>query len=125
MDTIKVTTMEDSAFQLLGYIDYNGAAAVQSDISSITYKVFDKDDLTTEFTSGSLTVSSVIFDTLRTDARWTKDTTGYNFLHSVAYTVLPTSGKSYYFEYTVTWSAGGQNILRPVYEVYVKPAYSS
>jgi len=61
---------------------------VQSDISEIEYSVFLLDDqnsdtrtAVTAHSAVSLQKNLVLFDTLQTDARWTLDSTGYNFRH--------------------------------------------
>lgn len=56
----------------------------QSLVSSIAWTLYDLRSTTpgTAVDSGSLTVASVIFDSLQTsDAAWTEDDTGYNFAY--------------------------------------------
>ena len=67
-------------------IGADAAEIAQADISSIAYSVYGRDpdcEDTQTVVSGhdgvTLTVASVVFDTLQTDSRWTVDTTGYNF----------------------------------------------
>lgn len=55
-----------------------GSYITQASLSSITYSIRDLSTATTTGT-GSLTVSSVVFDNLQLDNRWTKDAIGYNF----------------------------------------------
>ena len=76
--------------------------SVQADVSTITYSIYPTDSTTAHTTATSLTVATVIFDTLQTDARWTKDITGYNWRHDVAATVLVDPTKDYQIEYKVT-----------------------
>ena len=76
----------------------DGAAIVQADFGSISYAVFEE-DATAAVVSGSLTVSDVVFDTYQTDARWTVDSTGYNFRHTVAASVFSTGNAAYRIEY--------------------------
>lgn len=99
--------MEDGGAQTMARVLANDATnAQQADISSITYKVFDIDNSNTETATGTLTVSDVIFDTLQTDARWSVDTTGYNFRHEVPATAFPTGGNRYQIEYKCTPASG-------------------
>ena len=99
----------------------DAANITQSDISSGTYSVFllndqDADDRTaTLHTDLPLTIASVIFDTLQTDARWTEDDTGYNFRHTVdvsSSTAFETAGRRYLVEYKLTPSSGQVIIAR-------------
>lgn len=79
----KGTIYENSGAVLMARATGNsGAAVTQASLSSITYKVFDASSTTpyTAIASGTLTIGSVIFDTLQTGAPWTADSTGYNFL---------------------------------------------
>ena len=93
---------EDSTFSVLARIHANGTNVVQADVSTITYSIYPTDSTTAHTTATSLTVATVIFDTLQTDARWTKDITGYNWRHDVAATVLVDPTKDYQIEYKVT-----------------------
>jgi len=106
------TIQEDSTFSVMMRIEADGSNAVQADISSITWAIYDADE-TDATATGTLTVSNVIFDTLQTDGRWSKDDTGYNFRHDVAATVLTDPG-TYQIEYKVTFTGGDVSYLEPV-----------
>ena len=93
---------EDSAFSVLARIHANGTNVVQADVSTITYSIYPTDSDTAHTTATSLTVATVIYDTLQTDARWSRDITGYNWRHDVAATVLVDPTKDYQIEYKVT-----------------------
>lgn len=100
-DVITGVVYEDTTFSLMGRIDVAGANAVQADISAITMYAWNKADLATELIADSLTVASVVFDTLQTDGRWAEDNTGYNFRYDVASTVCTTAGQ-YLFRAEIT-----------------------
>lgn len=88
---------EDSGFSLMARVyGQTGAAITQAAISAITATFYDIDDEDSPVAIGSpasLTVASVVFDTLQTDSRWTKDATGYNFRYDVPATYTATPGK--------------------------------
>ena len=67
----------------------DAVALTQSDIASIAYSIWDLSATGTVVNSGSLTVANVIFDALQTDARWTADSTGYNFRWQPAGSLFP------------------------------------
>lgn len=91
----------------------NGANAVQASFSAAKYAIYDMSgDPETAIASGSLTVSTVVFDTLQTDGYWTADALGYNFRHTYAGTLFTRGGGSYLIEYALTLAAGGQITLR-------------
>lgn len=93
--------LEDCGISLMDRVYGNaGTAITQATITAISYKVYshtskdkavDAEDGTL-IASGSLTVASVVFDTLQTDARWTKDSTGYNFRYDSPATDRPAGG---------------------------------
>jgi len=81
----------------------------QADISSITCKVFDRSSDTpgTEIATPTVTVSTSVVDTpVTATTLWTKDSTGYNFIHDVAASNFPTGNHTYRIEYTVTLVGG-------------------
>ena len=86
----------------------DGAAITQSSISTITCAVYDLSTSTptVAILAPSLVVATVVFDTLQTDARWTADATGYNFLHAMPATAFPTGKHTYKVEYKVTPASG-------------------
>jgi hypothetical protein len=104
----------------------SGSAITQATVSTISRKVFN---ITpgyatpdTALSTSSLTVSSVVFDTLQTDARWTKDDTGYNFRDSPAYTIFTTAGL-YRVEYLFTPSSGDPFFV--VFELHAQAVRTS
>jgi len=70
----------------------------QSDVTSITLKTFLNYGTTATSTT-SLTVSAVVFDALQTDARWTKDSTGYCFRFQIPSSVFDTGDSTYRCEF--------------------------
>lgn len=120
-DVIRETIWEDAAIQCLARVTgLAGAAITQTSLSSITYKIFDLNGATpnTPISSGTLTIASVVFDALQTDARWTLDTTGYNFRHAHVPTAFPIGDHTYRIEYVFTPTNG--DAFPGVFEVYAK-----
>ena len=101
-------------------VGHDAQPITQIDIASIDYSIYlleaDEPDSRTvvEGHDGvSLTVGEVIFDTLQTDARWTRDTIGYNFRHTIdvsTYMAFALAGRDYLVEYRLM-PATGQVIL--------------
>lgn len=100
----------------------DGSAVTQSDISSAEYSIYllddqDPDSLTAvdEHDEVALTVSSVVYNALQTDAIWSKDSTGFNFKYTIdivtnaAFTV---AGRKYQIRFKVTPSSGQVIIVR-------------
>lgn len=98
---------EDGAVALMARIQSiaSGANMTQASVTGITWKVFDLFD-NAQIATGTLTVSSVIFDTLQTPSIWTVDTTGYNFRVDPANTTHPNGGTTYRFEFIFDPSSG-------------------
>ncbi len=100
---IRKNILESSAFWLLQRLHWDGENITQAAVSSITWKCWDSSD--TLVTSGTLTVSSVVFNTLQTDDKWTldpyADDEGYNFAHAVPSNVITTPG-TYRIEHKFT-----------------------
>lgn len=118
MSAIIVTeaVFEDSGCYLMARIRGNDAAnIVQSDITSINLCVNRKGEPSPDTTGSAVTVSSVVFNTLQTDARWTVDGTGYNFRYAVSAAELPLGGRTYLFEFKFTPASGP--VFHVVFEV--------
>lgn len=81
----------------------------QADFSTITAKVFNRSGTTpdTALSSPTVTISTSIKDTpVTSTALWKADTTGYNFIHDIADTAIPTSDDTYRVEYRGVLASG-------------------
>lgn len=113
------------------YVTPDGTNLVQGDASSVTLRVFDITngvaDSSTELAAISLTISSVIFNTLQTDGYWTRDADGYNFRHTYDWTddgaggtaITTTGGSKYRLQYEIASSTFGDMLI--VRDVIMKP----
>lgn len=115
---------EDSGVSLMARVLVgDGTAMQQADISSIAYSVYNEADTTSATSTGTLTVATVVFDALQTDARWTKDATGYNFRWDVPASILATGGATYRFEIAFTPASG--EVFHAVFRVACGVLYRS
>lgn len=118
---IKSMIYEDAGASLMArVVGTNGSNIVQADISSISCAVFVNG---TSVATPSITVSTVVFNTLQTDARWTLDTTGYNFRHDAAASVFSTGATAYRVEYKFTPASG--EVFFVVFELTTLNVYTS
>ncbi len=111
-----------SATLLARVVGAAGAVVARADIASIKYSIYllDEDDpdsqtAVTGHVAVPLSVSGVIFDTLQTDALWTKDSLGYNFKHLLNVAAQPAfaaAGRSYRIVYELTPAAGQVILVR-------------
>lgn len=102
----------------------NGANITQATINAATFKVFDLSELPGKQTgTGTLTVADVVFDTLQTDARWTVDSTGYNFRHTVPASAFPLGGRKYRVEYLFDPTSGEDFFV--AFDITVTEVYTS
>lgn len=121
-EVAKAYVWEDSGAALMARVVGNDAAAItQATVTSIERKTYDLDSATptTATDETTLTVSTVVFDTLQTDARWTEDSTGYNLRDDVDDTIFATGGHRYRVEYVVEPSSGAK--FHVVFEVLARP----
>ena len=86
----ELQTVEQTSTPILARVEADGVNLTQSTTSSVTYKVYNTSN--TQTGTGTFTVSSVMFNSLQTDARWTEDATGYNFLGTLPSTCFPAPG---------------------------------
>ncbi len=107
------------ALCLARFLGLTGSYLVQSNVSSIAYKVVDMDDAETVVASGTFPLATTIYDTLQTDLTWVKDATGYNFRAIAAASFFPTAGRRYRVVFTIVSTWG--NLVQP-FEFYVVDA---
>ena len=121
----KTTIWEDGDATEMARFQVDGVNGVQADVASITRKIFDLSSATptTALETTTPAVASVIFNALQTDARWTEDSTGYNFKQRIAGTSFSTGGSTYRVEYEFT-GAGGEKFWI-VFEHPAKKVHSS
>lgn len=114
------TTTAKSGCTCIGRVYGNdGNLVTQATFSGITYTVTRLDSLTptsgetftggtdTQTGTGTLTVSSVVFNSLQTtDPRWTKDTTGYNFLATIPASCFQVGGVKHRIDIYFTPTSG-------------------
>ena len=124
----KIKSFEDNHITLMARVtDGDGVNITQSAISTITYTI-------TNLATGtvgspvSLTVSSVVFDSLQETAlggnRWTEDATGYNFKHAIAGTNFAAPSTTYRVEHLFT-PASGNAFFAGVFEITTRPIRTS
>lgn len=116
------TVWEDGGASMMARVVGNaGANIVQADIQSIARNVF----IGTTLDAGptALTVATVVFDTLQTDARWSIDSTGYNFRDDVAAAIFATGDTRYRLEYAFTPASG--EVFQVVFEAKAKAIHTS
>lgn len=94
----------------------------QADVASITYASFevDADGAATQVSSGTLTISAVIFDALQTGDIWPFED-GFNFRPSIQRENFPDGDVSYRVEclFTLTGGTRFYVVFRgPVLEIY-------
>lgn len=111
-----------SAVLMARIVNSAGQNVQQTGVAAIKYSVFEldpcrPDELTV--VSGhddvSLTVGSVIYDTLQTDGLWTVDEEGYNFRHELDVSqaeAFPKAGAQYQVRYELTPTSGQRTIVR-------------
>ena len=126
-DIFGVALKNGSATPMARITGADAANIVQADIDSITYSIYlltdnapDTRTDVTGHTTVSLTVADVIFDALQTDARWTEDSTGYNFRHVIdrsSNEAFAIAGRNYLVEYLLTPTSGQVIIVRCQIEV--------
>lgn len=110
-DIVQQTVWQGGNAQNLSQVYGNaGTAVTQASLASIEYRLFEKDGAVVTNPT-YLTIASVIYNTLQTDGRWTRDTTGYNFLHTVTHLELAEADTTYVAEYRATDTSGNVFIL--------------
>jgi hypothetical protein len=104
----------------------------QASVTAITYRVFEyatqaeaeQDIGSSEVgTTGTLTVNSVVYDTLQTAAPWdsTIDATGYNFRFTLPGSRRPTGGKWYRVQVTFDMASGSDDDFDTVWLIEALP----
>ena len=128
--------MPASAFRVQGWEDgplvvfarirgHGGSYITQASLSGITCTVFNYGAGYTSVATPSVSVSSVVFDTVQTatdDPRWTADSTGFNFRHTVPASAFTASGQ-YRIEYVFDPVSGDDFVL--VVDADILSIYSS
>jgi hypothetical protein len=97
----------------------------QSEVDSITLRVYEQPSNApaSEVYSTTLTIASVVFDTMQTDARWAGDSVGYNFRYTVdAEQLLGRGGVTTIYEVTIELASGGP--IKQAWEVHAAPMLS-
>jgi len=104
VEVTRATIWEDGEATNLARITGQDAAAItQASLTSVHYAVYNGATVVQALTE--LTVANVVFDTLQTgDARWTVDSTGFNFEHQIAASLLSSPDTSYRVEYKFTFT---------------------
>ena len=119
----RASIWEDGGAFLMGRVLGNdGVYITQAVVSSITYLVHDI-TAGADVTSGSVTISTTIFDTLQLDDRWTEDDIGYNFGVAVSASWFATPDHTYRVEYKFTPSSG--QVFWVVFELTTSAIYTS
>jgi len=119
-DTYGTVFKGGTATCLARVVGQDAAAITRTDVSSIQYSVYllETDDPDARAAveghdAVALDKISVVFDSLQTDARWTRDSTGYNFRHTIdvaSEAAFALAGRDYLVEYRLA-PVDGQVVL--------------
>jgi hypothetical protein len=122
---ITATIWEDSGCFLMARVRGNAGSNITiASITSITSNVYDESNVNTLVAGPTTqTVSSVVFDTLQTDSRWTKDSTGYNVGVSALAAWFPTGGHLYRVELAFV-PVSGEN-FKVLYRIHAQNLVAS
>ena len=117
------TIYEDTGITCMSRILGDDASAItQSTTSAITVAVFKNASTSATYTA-SLTVADVVFDSYQTDARWSKDSTGYNFRYAVIASVFDAGDATYRVEFKFTPTSGSQYFV--IYKINTVEVFTS
>jgi hypothetical protein len=121
-DTTGTVFVGGTAAMLARVLGMTAEPIVQVDLSAIEYSIFALDDADAAartpvegHSQVPLVVADVIFNELQTDAIWTTDTIGYNFLHVIDITTHPAftlAQQRYLVEYKLTPQIGQPILVR-------------
>lgn len=121
-DILGTAFKNGSAILMARIVDSAGAYIQQSGVSAIKYSIYELDPCRTDnvavvvgHDTVSLSVSSVVYDSLQTGGLWTIDATGYNFRHQIDVSqdeAFPKAGTHYQVRYELTPTAGQKSIIR-------------
>lgn len=102
----RAQVFEDGGAAMMARIAGNdGEYITQASISAIVCTI--KNARTqAAISTPAVVVATSVFDTLQTDSRWTEDSTGYNFLHTVPATSFASGDTIYRVEYKFTPASG-------------------
>jgi hypothetical protein len=112
----------DSVFKATGNVlmsrarGSDGNYVTQAGLASIACTVMDLTDPTQPVYSPAITVAATVLDAIRSDARWTRDAIGFNFIHVMPAAAYPIAGHVYRVFYLATpvtgpvFAIGGFNI---------------
>ena len=119
----RATIYEDTGVTCMARITGAAASAItQATTSAITLAVFKNKSTVATYTA-SLTVADVVFDSYQTNARWDKDSTGYNFLYAVIASVFDDGDATYRLEFKFTPTSGSQYFV--IFEIDTIEVFTS
>lgn len=95
----------------------SGSNITQASLASIAYSVWPQSN-PNSISSGTLTISAVIFDTLQTNYNWdtTRYPNGYNFRWIVPSTLIPNDDEVYRFKLLFTDTSSPAQVLPLVHD---------
>lgn len=98
--------------------DVAGDPITQATTASINYEVRDKSNPKVVTGSGTVIVSSSVFDTYQTPESWNVDSIGYNFMHRPPPSCFKLGGRVYAVEYKFTPAAGDAYYV--IFEIHTR-----
>ena len=104
---------------------FDNALITAASVTELRYTVVPADDTANPtVASTNLTpIATYIFDTLKTDAIWTADDTGYNFKHTLPTAAMPNGDKVYLANYRFKDTGTPANISVLSFKLPTKKQY--